>query len=94
MLRKQGGICPECKSRLSNEDLMEAHHVVHRCKGGKDEYSNLVLLHRHCHDRRHAEEIKNLQRSNGTFNTTGKISSVVVVSTKTRECFIDGSHSS
>ncbi|TGO03644.1 hypothetical protein PN36_02625 [Candidatus Thiomargarita nelsonii] len=61
MLKKQGGICPECKSRLSNEDLMEAHHVVYRCKGGKDEYSNLVLLHRHCHDKRHAEEIKNLK---------------------------------
>ncbi|MEN8215578.1 MAG: group II intron reverse transcriptase/maturase, partial [Pseudomonadota bacterium] len=59
MLRKQGGICPECKSRLSNEDLMESHHIIYRCKGGKDEYSNLVLLHRHCHDKRHAEEIKN-----------------------------------
>jgi len=61
MLKRQGGICPECKGRLTNDDLLEAHHVVHKSKGGEDKYSNLTLLHRHCHDKRHAEEIQILK---------------------------------
>ncbi|WP_458575342.1 HNH endonuclease [Limnospira platensis] len=29
---------------------MEVDHIVPRSHGGKDEYKNLQLLHRHCHD--------------------------------------------
>ena len=29
---------------------MEVDHIVPRAIGGKDEYKNLQLLHRHCHD--------------------------------------------
>ncbi|MFO7092573.1 HNH endonuclease, partial [Limnospira platensis] len=31
-------------------DLIEVDHIVPRSQGGKDEYKNLQLLHRHCHD--------------------------------------------
>ncbi|MFO7092690.1 HNH endonuclease, partial [Limnospira platensis] len=31
-------------------DLIEVDHIVPRSHGGKDEYKNLQLLHRHCHD--------------------------------------------
>ncbi|MCC5601749.1 HNH endonuclease [Nostoc favosum] len=29
---------------------MEEDHIIPRALGGKDEYNNLQLLHRHCHD--------------------------------------------
>ncbi|MFO7092648.1 HNH endonuclease, partial [Limnospira platensis] len=31
-------------------DLIEIDHIVPRSQGGKDDYKNLQLLHRHCHD--------------------------------------------
>ncbi|MUL35988.1 hypothetical protein BWI75_06390 [Gloeocapsopsis sp. AAB1 = 1H9] len=33
-----------------DEDLMEIDHKLPPSKGGKDNYDNLQLLHRHCHD--------------------------------------------
>ena len=32
------------------DDVMEVDHIIPISKGGKDEYKNLQLLHRHCHD--------------------------------------------
>ena len=29
---------------------MEIDHIIPKSKGGKKEYKNLQLLHRHCHD--------------------------------------------
>ena len=29
---------------------MEIDHITPKSKGGKDEYKNLQILHRHCHD--------------------------------------------
>jgi len=54
-LKKQNGICPLCHSRLTTEDLTEAHHVKPQSEGGKNKYSNLILTHRHCHDKWHRE---------------------------------------
>ncbi|MEN8214793.1 MAG: HNH endonuclease signature motif containing protein [Pseudomonadota bacterium] len=58
MLKKQNGICPYCNSRLTNEDLLEAHHKKYRARGGEDKYHNFVLLHRHCHDALHREQTR------------------------------------
>jgi 5-methylcytosine-specific restriction endonuclease McrA len=33
---------------------MEVDHIQPRSQGGKDEYKNLQLLHRHCHDEKTA----------------------------------------
>ncbi len=35
---------------------MEIDHKVPRSKGGKDSYSNLQLLHGHCHDAKTAAD--------------------------------------
>jgi RNA-directed DNA polymerase len=71
MLKKQGGICPECKGKFTDDDLMETHHVVYRSCGGDNKYSNLVLLHRHCHDKIHAAEIAR-HKKEGQFIGGGK----------------------
>jgi len=61
MLKKQDGICPVCKCRFMNEDLPEAHHIKAREFDGGDKYGNLVLLHRHCHDKVHREYKKSIK---------------------------------
>jgi len=47
----QSGKCQSCGLYFQSEDLMEVHHV----DGNRvnHHYSNLALLHRHCHDQLH-----------------------------------------
>lgn len=35
---------------------MEVDHIIPRASGGKDAFHNWQLLHRHCHDRKTAED--------------------------------------
>ena len=50
MLKKQKGKCKWCGLNFKDEDVIELDHVIPSSKGGKDEYNNWQLLHRHCHD--------------------------------------------
>jgi len=52
LLKKQKGKCTHCEQYFKNEDLMEIDHITPKTLGGKDEYRNLQLLHRHCHDQK------------------------------------------
>ncbi len=58
MFKSQDGKCAYCDTVFKNGDLMESHHKTHKANGGVDEYSNLILMHRHCHDQYHAEHLK------------------------------------
>lgn len=58
MLRSQDGKCAYCGAVFKNGDLMEAHHKTHKANFGLDEYGNLILMHKHCHDQYHAEHLK------------------------------------
>jgi len=50
LLKKQKGKCTFCGQYFTPEDIAEIDHIIPTSKGGKDEYKNLQLLHRHCHD--------------------------------------------
>jgi len=50
LLKKQKGKCAWCGLIFRDGDLIETDHIISRNQGGKDEYKNLQLLHRHCHD--------------------------------------------
>ncbi|MDR9404591.1 MAG: group II intron reverse transcriptase/maturase [Halothece sp. Uz-M2-17] len=50
LLKKQKGKCAHCGLFFRDGDLLEVDHIVPRTRGGKDEYKNWQLLHRHCHD--------------------------------------------
>ena len=50
LLKKQKGKCAHCGLFFRDGDLLEVDHIAPRSKGGKDEYKNWQLLHRHCHD--------------------------------------------
>ncbi|MFO7144897.1 RNA-dependent DNA polymerase, partial [Arthrospira sp. PCC 8006] len=50
LLKKQKGRGTWCGQFFTPSDLIEIDHIVPRSQGGKDDYKNIQLLHRHCHD--------------------------------------------
>ncbi len=50
LLKKQKGKCNFCGQYFTPEDIAEIDHILPTSLGGKNEYKNLQLLHRHCHD--------------------------------------------
>jgi RNA-directed DNA polymerase len=50
LMKKQKGYCNHCHQSFTPDDIVEVDHIIPKSKGGKDEYKNLQLLHRHCHD--------------------------------------------
>jgi RNA-directed DNA polymerase len=56
LLKRQKGKCPECQLYFREGDTLEVDHAIPRSQGGKDEYVNLQLLHRHCHDTKTARD--------------------------------------
>ncbi|WP_022947341.1 group II intron reverse transcriptase/maturase [Methylohalobius crimeensis] len=49
----QEGRCAVCGEPITKETGWNRHHIQHRCDGGRDIQSNLVLLHPNCHRQYH-----------------------------------------
>ena len=56
LLKLQKGKCNRCGLYFKDEDLLEIDHIIPRSEGGKDQYKNYQLLHRHCHHKKTAED--------------------------------------
>jgi RNA-directed DNA polymerase len=56
LLRKQQGKCRWCGLLFQDTDVIEIDHLTPKSLGGGEELSNKCLLHRHCHDERHARK--------------------------------------
>lgn len=56
LLKQQKGKCALCNLYFREEDVLEVDHILPKSKGGKDEYKNFQLLHRHCHDTKTARD--------------------------------------
>lgn len=56
LLKRQRGTCAYCRLFFKDKDLLEIDHILSRAQGGKDEFTNLQLLHRHCHDVKSADD--------------------------------------
>jgi len=56
LLKKQNGRCAHCGLFFKDGDIWEVDHIVPKSKGGKNDYKNLQLLHRHCHDTKTAND--------------------------------------
>ena len=52
LLRLQRGLCKGCGLHFGFDCVLEVDHIVPLSRGGKDELSNLQLLHVHCHDQK------------------------------------------
>ena len=63
LLKKQKGKCAHCELFFKDEDVIELDHIIPKSKGGKDEYKNWQLLHRHCHDEK--------TRTDGSWERSG-----------------------
>lgn len=50
LLKQQKGKCMGCGLSFLEGDLLEIDHIKPLSCGGKKEWKNLQLLHRHCHD--------------------------------------------
>jgi len=56
LLKLQKGKCAKCGLFFKDGDLMEVDHIIPRRLGGDEKLLNTQLLHRHCHDRKSAED--------------------------------------
>lgn len=72
LLKKQSGKCLYCDSSFKVGDLMEVDHIEPLSKGGKNTYNNLQLLHRHCHDKKTAQDAVGTTRAKRGIKTTAK----------------------
>jgi RNA-directed DNA polymerase len=59
LMKHQEGKCARCGLYIKGEDVVEVDHIVPKAEGGKDYYTNLQLLHRHCH---HEKSVEDRQR--------------------------------
>ncbi|MEH2294107.1 HNH endonuclease [Nostoc sp.] len=50
LLKKKKGKCTHCGLYFRESDVLEIDRIIPQSKKGKDEYKNLQILHRHCHD--------------------------------------------
>jgi RNA-directed DNA polymerase len=56
LLKRQKGKCNHCGLSFRDGDIWEIDQIIPRFQGGKDDYNNLQLLHKHCHDVKTAED--------------------------------------
>ncbi len=56
ILKRQEGKCAACRLYFRVDDLIECDHRVPFVCGGQERPSNRQLLHRHCHDRKTAQD--------------------------------------
>jgi RNA-directed DNA polymerase len=68
LLKNQKGVCPYCGHSFRDGDKMEVDHIIPRGTGGKDEYKNLQLLHRHCHQKKTAIDRREIRKTNHSKN--------------------------
>ncbi|MGK7899612.1 MAG: group II intron reverse transcriptase/maturase [Xenococcus sp. (in: cyanobacteria)] len=61
LLKKQKGKCNMCELIFRENDVIETDHIIAIAAGGKDEYKNLQLLHRHCHDKKTKSDLEMIQ---------------------------------
>jgi len=59
LLKRQEGKCRYCGLTFKDGDKWEVDHILPTSLGGKDWYSNLQLLHKHCHDQKTARDGSN-----------------------------------
>ena len=58
LFKDQKGKCRYCGLLFKDGDLWEIDHIVPKSLGGTNTLGNCQVLHRHCHDQRHADLAK------------------------------------
>jgi RNA-directed DNA polymerase len=55
---RQDKECPNCQEKITEETGWHVHHILPKSEGGKDNNSNLVLLHPNCHRQIHSQRLE------------------------------------
>jgi RNA-directed DNA polymerase len=55
---RQDKECPNCHEKITEETGWHVHHILSKSEGGKDNHSNLVLLHPNCHRQIHSQRLE------------------------------------
>ncbi len=55
---RQDKECPNCHEKITEETGWHVHHILPKSEGGKDNVSNLVLLHPNCHRQIHSQRLE------------------------------------
>lgn len=58
LLTQQKGKCTFCNKEFKIGDVLEVDHIKPKSMGGTNDWGNLQLLHRHCHDSKTAHDLK------------------------------------
>jgi RNA-directed DNA polymerase len=66
LLQKQKGKCAWCRHHFQNWDVLEVDHIVPKALGGKDDKKNLQVIHRHCHDKKTAIDLKEIRKKDSS----------------------------
>jgi RNA-directed DNA polymerase len=77
LMKRQKGKCARCGLYFDGEDVLEVDHIVPKSEGGKNQYKNYQLLHRHCHHEKTAEDRQRQMKNKGqkkARKTSGKSS--------------------
>jgi len=72
LLKQQKGKCCHCGLHFQEWDALEVDHIIPKALRGKDEYKNLQLLHRHCHDEKTRYDLMEIRKTN-TSTTFDKV---------------------
>lgn len=62
LLKMQKGKCIYCHHYFQLEDKWEVDHIIPKSMKGGDSYKNLQLLHKHCHDKKTAIDLVEIQK--------------------------------
>lgn len=62
LLKKQKGKCTICNFNFTSTDIVEIDHITPKALGGQDIYTNLQLLHGHCHDKKTSSDLENIRK--------------------------------
>ena len=77
LLKKQKGKCCLCGLYFRDEDVMEVDHKIAIALSGRDEWTNLQLLHRHCHHEKTREDKKKIKEKNAEKEMTDYLEKVL-----------------
>ncbi|MGB3207653.1 MAG: HNH endonuclease signature motif containing protein [Crinalium sp.] len=68
LLKQQKGKCTKCGLSFQNWDVLEVDHIISKALGGRDEWKNIQLLHRHCHDEKTAIDLIEIRKKQHSKN--------------------------
>ena len=66
LIKKQNHVCNWCKCKFGVDSILEVDHIIPKIQGGRDQYTNLQVLHRECHLEKTKQDMAAYRRARTT----------------------------